>query len=163
MKIPAFVSLAALLGSAVPRTAHGAECTHGKLYVVDNATSMVHVIDVSEGNLKDLTVETTVSLPADGAGELVYYGTSADPLVVQYRGKEDLNYTDGFVRVIDTGFEMHEDHGDKEGEHESHAHVEYKDPSVVTNALIDDCTLPVHQVRHGLQGDTGRVPGRHGQ
>ena len=28
------------------------DCTHGKLYVVDDSTSDVHVIDVSGGNLK---------------------------------------------------------------------------------------------------------------
>ena len=116
------------------------ECTHGKLYVVDDSTSMIHIFDVSEGTLQDLTVETTLSLPSVGAGELTYYGPPGDPLVVQYRGKEELAYSDAFVRVIDTGFsfEMHGDHG----------HVSYTAPSIVENANIDDCPFPVHQVRH---------------
>ena len=119
---------------------HAEDCTYGKLYVLDDSTSNVHVIDVSKGHLEDLTVETTVALPTVGAGELVYYGTSADPLLVQYRGQEELGYQDGFVRVINTGFSY-----EKECDH---LHMEYDAPTVVQNALVDDCARPIHQVRH---------------
>lgn len=143
MKIYVVAALAALRSLApVAGESHSDEagCTHGKLYVVDDSTSDVHVIDVSKGVLQDLTVETTLSLPSVGAGELAFYGPPGDPVVVQYRGKEDQSFLDSFVRVINTGFsyEMHGDHG----------HISYTAPSVATNADIADCARPIHQVRH---------------
>ncbi|KAL3803368.1 hypothetical protein HJC23_009332 [Cyclotella cryptica] len=112
----------------------GGSCTHGKLYLFDNTTSTVHIIDISEGMLENLTVETTVELPDESAGGLVVYGSPSDPLLVQYRGGEPL--FDGFVRVIDTGFSF------------ENGQVSYAAPSIVENANIDDCHRPVHQVHH---------------
>lgn len=106
------------------------QCTHGKLYVLDNTTSLIHVIDVHEGNLENLSVGQTVDVGA-GAGELVYYGQPGDPLVVQFRGEEP--DFDGFVRVIDTGYSYVDE-------------ILYADPSIVQNALIE-CNRPIHQVR----------------
>ncbi|CAJ1961789.1 unnamed protein product [Cylindrotheca closterium] len=138
------LAVQALLYALVPLKIHSQthedECTHGKLYVTDNQSALIHVFDVSEGKLQDLTEETTMMLPSVGAGQLVYYGPPGDPLIVQYRGQEGLGYQDGFVRVINTGF-SHDSHGD-------HGHVEYTDPSIVSNAIIDECARPIHQVRN---------------
>lgn len=118
----------------VPRQMHAeGSCTHGKLYVFDDATSNVYVMDISKGMLEGLTVETTVELPAEGTGGLVIAGSPGDPLVVQYRGIAPL--FDGFVRVINTGFSF--DNGQ----------VSYSAPFIVNNANID-CHRPVHQVSH---------------
>ena len=144
MKFCALTSLVSVLLASPDKTMaashdHEDECTHGKLYVVDNETALVHVFDISEGNLQNLTVETTIQLPTEGAGGLVYYGPPSDPLVVQYRGTEADGF-DGFVRVINTGFSL-DNHGD-------HAHIEYSPPSIYDNANVDDCSRPIHQVRH---------------
>mmetsp|Transcript_7505 Transcript_7505/g.15320 ORF Transcript_7505/g.15320 Transcript_7505/m.15320 type:complete len:528 (+) Transcript_7505:208-1791(+) len=141
MKI-ALALLSSLLVSQAKGESSGHEddCTHGKLYVLDDTSSDVHVIDVSEGTLESLTVETTVSLPSAGAGQLVYYGVAGDPLVVQYRGQAGLGYQDGYVRFIDTGFSF--------DDHNGHGHVEYSSPAVYENAKLDDCAFAVHQVRH---------------
>eukprot|EP00977_Amphora_coffeiformis_P019392 scaffold7213_cov166-Amphora_coffeaeformis.AAC.8 len=143
MKIYVVAALAALRSlTLVAGESHSdeAECTHGKLYVVDDSTSNIHVIDVSEGVLQDLTVETTLSLPSVGAGQLAFYGSPGDPLVVQYRGKEEQAFLDSFVRVIDAGFSF-ESPGDN-------GHISYTAPSIAENAIIDDCARPIHQVRH---------------
>mmetsp|Transcript_1002 Transcript_1002/g.2165 ORF Transcript_1002/g.2165 Transcript_1002/m.2165 type:complete len:236 (+) Transcript_1002:535-1242(+) len=118
----------------------GEECTHGKLYIMDNSTSLIHVVDTHKGVSNDMPIEQTIELPTEGAGQLTVYGPPADPLIVQYRGVEP--DFDGFVRVIDTGFSF-DNHGD-------HAHVSYaRPPTVVENAMIDeDCHRPIHQVRH---------------
>ena len=129
----ALAACAAPLASAAGHTA-AESCTHGKLYVFDNETALVHVMDVSKGMLEGLTVETTVQLPEVGAGELVVYGFPEDPLVVQYRGVEP--DFEGFVRVVDTGFSYVD------------GQVMYAEPSVVSNVMIDDCRRPIHQVRH---------------
>ena len=114
------------------------ECSHGKLYVMDDSTSKIHVFDTAAGHLDELdAVETTLALPARGAGGLTVYGSAADPLVVQFRGEAP--DFDGFVRFIDTGLRL-EDHGD-------HSSVEFGAPSVFTNAEIE-CHRPIHQVRH---------------
>ena len=73
-----------MAAAASPLASSAESCTHGKLYVFDNETALVHVMDVSNGMLEGLTVETTVQLPEVGAGELVVYGFPEDPLVVQY-------------------------------------------------------------------------------
>jgi hypothetical protein len=105
---------------------------------MDDSTSLVHIIDVHEGVSADMTVDSTIELPAEGAGGLTVYGPPADPLIIQYRGVEP--DFDGFVRIIDTGFSF-DDHGD-------HGHVTYSEPTIVQNALIDECHRPIHQVRH---------------
>ena len=61
--------LLSLTGNVVTAESHDHDhgdddCTHGKLYVLDDASSNVHVIVVSKGKLEDLTVETTVALPS---------------------------------------------------------------------------------------------------
>jgi hypothetical protein len=116
----------------------GEECTHGKLFLMDNTTSKVYVIDVHAGVQANMAIETEIAMPSEGAGNLTVYGNPADPLVIQYRGEEP--DFDGFVRVVDTGFSF-DDHGD-------HGHVQYEEPSIVSNALIDDCHRPIHEVRH---------------
>lgn len=138
MKVFAFV-IQALLFSFAPVLGKE-ECTHGKLYVTDNSTSQIHVFDVSGGKLDSLSVETTVTLPSVGAGQLAYYGAPVNPLVVQYRGTEEQGYQDGFVRFIDTGLRV-ENHG-------NHYDVSYTAPSIISNANIDDCARPIHQVHN---------------
>lgn len=132
-------TLLCLLDLPTNSLGHGSHssCTHGKLYVFDDATSDVHVVDATQEDLKDLTIETSITLPSVGAGNLTVYGTAASPLVIQYRGQEDLGFQDGYVRVVDTGFHK-----------ESGGGFHYDAPSIFMNALIDDCPRPIHQVRH---------------
>jgi hypothetical protein len=76
----AFVALCAVLLTASPSIVvngeghdgdhnHDEECTHGKLYVMDNATSTIYVMDVSKGVSSNMPVETTLELPAEAAGK----------------------------------------------------------------------------------------------
>lgn len=117
-------------------TAHDSTaCTHGKLYIFDNSTSNVHVFDPSHVDSDTpLTEETTFSLPASGAAQLVVYGAPADPLIVQYRGVESEGFA-GYVRVIDTGYD-------------AATNTYAAEPSVYANAMIDDCHRAIHQARN---------------
>jgi hypothetical protein len=152
MKISLPVSLSVLLMAAMSSDkaanaaghdgsdgAHDPECTHGKLYIMDDSTSNVYVVDVHDGLSDNMIIGTALTLPSEGSGGLTVYGPPADPLLVQYRGVEP--DFDGFVRVIDTGFSF-DDHGD-------HGHIEYTDASVYSNAIIEDCPRPIHEVRNG--------------
>ena len=140
MKFSAATLSLLLAPSATVLADNHASCTHGKLYLLDDTTSDVHVIDVSKGNLENLSVEGKVTLPESGAGGLVYYGPPGDPLVVQFRNTPQTGF-DGWVRVIDTGFEP--TCGDDDS-----ITIEYEAPEVAGNAIMDDCYLPIHQVRH---------------
>jgi len=134
--------LAAVISLAATRRTGALEheCTHGKLYMVDDVTSNLFVVDVSTG-LDDLSVEeTTLALPSTGAGQLVLQSSlSGKDFAVIYRGNIDMSYQDGFVNFVDTGVKT-VDHGD-------HFDVEYGSPSLISNAAIN-CARPIHFVSH---------------
>ena len=113
------------------------ECTFGKLFVTDNTTSSVHVIDISSGQRSNLVPEHSITVKGAPGMNLNYAHKGA--VAALYRGNVDIGYTDGSVTFIDSGVRT-EDHGD-------HGMVEYANPSVIDNASFD-CARAIHFVRH---------------
>jgi hypothetical protein len=136
------VTLASLFSCSIQ--VHGSEgCTHGKLYMVDNTTSKVYVLDgVASNALESLNAEEAISLPVAGAGQLILASSgSGQEVAVMYRGNITQGYQDGFVEFLDTGV-VTDDHDDQ-------VHVMYQEgfPKIISNAGFT-CARAIHYVRH---------------
>ena len=117
------------------------ECTHGKLYLVDDSTANLYVMNMADGHLDELnSVEDSIAFPEVAAGQLILQSSgSGREVVVFYRGNATLGFQDGFVRVVDTGVSTHS--------HDGETYVEYEAPSLVSNAAFD-CARAIHYVTH---------------
>lgn len=113
----------------------GETCTHGKLYISDNASSTVHIFDL-DGSLQNMA-ESTITIP--NAGPELYFELSPSGKAVAaiYFGSKDKFYSDGTIHWIDTNVTV------VDGED----HIEFGEPALISNVAIE-CTLPTHLIRH---------------
>lgn len=146
-----FTSNAFLLATAAASVLTGApfaaaeeQCSHGKLYVSDAASTMVHVFDAEtlgqapEGST--VASEHSVDIPQGKPGLVLNPSGQGLSVGVLFRGTEELGYTDGIVTFLDTGLIV-DDHGD-------HMDFEYEtSPAEITNAAFS-CSRPIHWTPH---------------
>jgi len=137
------LTILSILGAAKVALAEGEEhgCTRGKLFISEQDTATLHVVDLNAG--WDKLSVTKLDLALKGKAPL-YLDQAADSLIVTatFWGSDEAFNADGYMNLVHTGVGL-EDHGD-------HSDVVDGDPYLINNVDIS-CGPAYHPVSsHGF-------------